>query len=94
MEVGHGLGEVEARPVAEAGTWSGVSSLASIVVPISSLSSIVASISILASIVVPISRLASVIVSRLVSVIVSRHRARAARQAQPGVAHRHCHVSG
>ena len=30
MEVGHGLGEVEAWPVAEAGTRPGVSSLASI----------------------------------------------------------------
>ena len=81
MEVGHGLGEVEAGPVAEAGARPGVSSLASIVV----------SISRLASIEVSISRLASVLVSM---VPITRHRARAARQAQPGIAHRHCHVSG
>ena len=80
MEVGHGLGEVEAGPVAEAGARPGVSSLSSVVVPISSLASIEASIS----------RLASVMVSM---VPVTRHRTRAARQAQPGVAHRHCHVS-
>ena len=88
MEVGHGLGEVEAGPVAEAGARPGVSSLASIVVSISRLASVVVSISSLASIGISISRLASVLVS------ITRHRARAARQAQSGVAHRHCHVSG
>ena len=89
MEVGHGLGEVEAGPVAEAGARPGVSRLASIVVSISRLTSVVVSISSLASI--RVSRLASVLVSM---VPITRHRARAARQAQSGVAHCHCHESG